>query len=115
MSGRGARRYYDPFDGRVMFRGISRIGLWRLAAAALVLCAGYDILAVDTGLWNPRGSAACCDDSPSNEDCFCCCRHIVVPPPVGLKPVQVVTAFVAGPVALPESAPAPVPELPPRA
>lgn len=98
-----------------MSRGFPRIGLWRIAALLLLLCGAFDLLAIDTGLWNPSGSAACCDDSLASDDCYCCCAHVVVISPVAVSPANMVAEFVSIAPALPASVPAQVPDLPPRA
>ena len=94
---------------------LSRAWLWRVAAMALLLYAAVDILALDTGLWDPHGAASCCDGSDLHDDCFCCCRHIVVTSSVSLQPVQPLNAAAEMPIKTMESVPATVAELPPRA
>ena len=98
-----------------MLRSFSRLGLWRMVALLLLLYGAFDLLAIDTGLWNPARSAASCDDSPNGDDCYCCCAHIVVIPPVALRPAERAVLFVAGAPTLVTSASTQVPELPPRA
>jgi hypothetical protein len=92
----------------------SRTGLWRLAALALLLCGTFDLLAVDTGLWNACGGNACCDDSPSNEDCYCCCAHVLVIPYITVDPASISVGFVGPEPSFLASVPARVPDLPPR-
>jgi hypothetical protein len=98
-----------------MFRGLSRIGLWRLAAIVLLLGVGFDLLAVDSGLWSACATAACCDDSTQADACFCCCAHVVVTRLLEVSPGRVATAFEQHATAAPASIPPHVPELPPRA
>ena len=62
-----------------------------VAAFALLLAAGFDLLIVDFI------SPTLCDESQvpgssktfSGDECFCCCAHLVMPVPPVVMPVQV--------------------------
>ena len=69
---------------------IGQLRLVRIAAIALLLYTGADLLACDLLLPTTceLAGAPTDDDSdqpPSGDDCFCCCFHVVIPPAIGLE------------------------------
>ena len=92
----------------------SRGGVWRVAALALLLCAAFDLAAVDT-VWPRANSLDSCCGSASDADCFCCCAHIVVVDPAVFRPLMTVTAFEQLRDPHVESVPPSVPYRPPLA
>ena len=94
---------------------IASTRLWRIAALVLLLCAGFDLVAIDTALWRPSNSASTDCGCPSDEDCFCCCRHVEVVPAVVFRPMQFVAIVEQQPPPQLHSIQPPAPFHPPRA
>jgi len=94
---------------------IASTKLWRVAALVLLLCAAFDLFAVDTALWRPASASGTDCGCPSDEDCFCCCRHVEVMSVVMFRPLKFIAAV--DQQALPQlhSVQPPVPFHPPRA
>ncbi len=95
--------------------GAGTTNLWRVAAFVLLLCAAFDLFAVDTALLRPANSTDSDCGCPSDEDCFCCCRHIVIVPAVTFMPMQAVAEVEQQPLPRFHSIHLPVPYHPPRA
>jgi hypothetical protein len=99
-----------------MLRGRTTSRLRIIAALALLLLAGADLLAIDVfGQAGKPTTSSACSDTETHEDCFCCCRHVVFVPMAVAQPLLSVNCFADRGPALLESRSTPVPFHPPRA